>query len=210
MAIIVDHTIPALVDTALSNVHTTMAELTNNVSSAIARSNSILSRVIADVNITLTTLSDRVTSLHEQELPAALANASDHINATTTALIDHLSSTFLERVDVLRGQCGDNITALEQAFSQQLVAVNQTLIEAVDDLSTRSHAHTLALEQANAVTATALSELTSLQTHSNTSMGLLVDRLDASDALMASSHQLTLDAMAELSVLLAQVMVGLA
>ena len=37
MAIIVDHTIPALVDTALSSVHTTMAELTNNVSSAIAR-----------------------------------------------------------------------------------------------------------------------------------------------------------------------------
>jgi len=37
MAIIVDHTIPALVDTALVSVHTTMSELTNNVSSAIAR-----------------------------------------------------------------------------------------------------------------------------------------------------------------------------
>ena len=88
--------------------------------------------------------------------------------------------------------------------------MNQTLIEAVDDLATRSHAHILALEQASAVTTTALSELTSLQTHSNASMGLLADRLDASDALMASSHQLTLDAMAELSVLLAQVVVGLA
>ena len=135
-----------------------------------------------------------------------MANASDHLNATTTALIDHLSSTFLERVDLLQGLCGDNITALGQVLSQQLVAVNQSLVEAVDDLSTRSHAHTLALEQASAVTATSLSELTSLQTHSNASMGLLAERLDASDALMASSHQLTLDAIAGLSVLLAQVM----
>ena len=37
MALIIDHTLPALVDTAIGNVQTTMAELTNNVSSAIAR-----------------------------------------------------------------------------------------------------------------------------------------------------------------------------
>ena len=47
-------------------IQETMSELTNNVSSAIARSNSILSRVIADVNITLTSLTDRVTALHDQ------------------------------------------------------------------------------------------------------------------------------------------------
>ena len=165
-----------------------------------------MSRVIADVNITLASLADRVTILHEEELPAAIANASDHTNATTSALIDHLSLTFLGRVDMLQEQCGDNITALGQALTQHLYDVNHTLVEAVDNLTARSHAHTLAMEQASTVTATALSDLTSQQTHTNTSIGLLADRLDASDALMTSSHQLTLDAIADLTLLLAQVM----
>ena len=43
------------------------------------------------------------------------------------------------------------------------------------------------------------------QTLGNASLVLLADRLDASDALMTSSHQLTHAAIADLTMLLAQV-----
>ena len=186
---------------------------------AITCSNSILSRVIADVNITLTSLADRVTVLHEEELPSAIANASEQTAAATIVLLDDISSTLSQRMDVLHGQCGGNITSLGgnitslggnitylgQSFTQQLLDVNQTMVEAVNDLSARSHAHTLALEHAVNVSATALSELASLHTLSNASLGLLVDRLDASEALFAYNQQVTNDVIADLSALLAQV-----
>ena len=54
-----------------------------------------------------------------------------------------------QRLDVLQGACGDNITALGQSLSQDLLDVNRTLVEAVTDLVNRAHAHSLALEQAS-------------------------------------------------------------
>ena len=80
----------------LSSIDVLASCLPSTIFLVPCRSNSILSRVIADVNITLTTLSDRVASLHDNALPDAVANATQHAAAATTAAMDDLSSTLAQ------------------------------------------------------------------------------------------------------------------